>query len=1105
MRASSWAREASDEQITAVVGPASMARGRQYADSGAIQTLIERADGQVLLGTVSGSGRSLYQTIVEVFEPHPRHLFTGRCSCPMSYNCKHVAAVVIAARNAAIERTPIADWEETLRPLVGTPVPQDAVDLPIAAFEVSLVSGQPRSRGATAERVELRPLKQGRTKRWVRTGASWTDLGSPWGRGGVRPDHQGLIADVLTLFRGTASGQHYGFSNVTVHLDDLGPGVWPLLRRAAALGMPLVAGSDIASVSLHEEQARLALDVTRQEDGGLVVTAQILLHDDHLDGTVVVLGSPAHGVAVLDDQGVLHLAALADAPAETLATVVAANRPIRVPAADTQRFLDLYYPVLSRQVSVGSSDDSVTLAEAVPPRLELIVTFDEGHRCSLAWGFVYGATDEQATDEQATNDHAADSGPASRGTRVGLDFAVYDPPRDLETEQALLASLIELQRMPALQHRAASGALHPVAAITLTGVSTATFAADVLPLLRQRSDVIVTVTGEPAAYVEADTAPVVHLKTTDGPDGGQQSDWFDLQVTVSIAGEHVPFAPLFSALTAGEDVMLLDSGTWFTLDRPELQSLRTLIDEARELSDPGSDTLRVTRYQVSLWEELMALGVVDEQSERWSRAVGGMRGLGQAEPPQVPAALAATLRPYQQEGFAWLCALWDGGLGGVLADDMGLGKTVQVLALLVRAQQRSQLEQPILVVAPTSVVGTWVDEAAKFAPDLVVVPITSTQKRRGKSIEAAATGAHVVVTSYTLLRLEDTAYRDVAWSGVVLDEAQFVKNHRSKTYSAVRRLGAPFTLAVTGTPLENSLMDLWSMLSLAAPGLFPKPEVFAQRYRKPIESGEAPEQLAILRRRIRPFMLRRTKADVAPELPPKQEQTLHIELSAAHRRIYQQHLQRERQRVLGLLEDMDRNRVAIFRALTALRQMALDPSLVDQAYAGKATSAKIDALLEQVQELAAEGHRALVFSSFTGFLALVRARLDEAGIGYSYLDGRTRNRPERIKGFREGNDPVFLISLKAGGFGLTLTEADYVFVLDPWWNPAAESQAIDRTHRIGQTRSVMVYRMVSADTIEDKVVALQDRKRELFATVIDDGEFSSGAMTPDDIRSLLEA
>ncbi len=251
-------------------------------------------------------------------------------------------------------------------------------------------------------------------------------------------------------------------------------------------------------------------------------------------------------------------------------------------------------------------------------------------------------------------------------------------------------------------------------------------------------------------------------------------------------------------------------------------------------------------------------------------------------------------------------------------------------------------------------------------------------------------------------------------------------------------------------------------------------------------------------------MLRRTKAEVAPELPDKQEQVVHVELSPGHRRIYGQHLQRERQRVLGPLADLDHNRIAIFRALTLLRQLSLDPALVDPAYAGKAPSAKLDALLEQLREVIAEGHRALVFSSFTGFQKLVRDRLDDAGIGYSYLDGRTRDRPKQITAWRTGDDPVFLISLKAGGFGLTLTEANYVFILDPWWNPAAEAQAVDRTHRIGQTRSVMVYRMVSQDTIEDKVVALQARKRDLFAKVIDGGELSGAALSADDIQDLLQ-
>jgi SNF2 family DNA or RNA helicase len=303
--------------------------------------------------------------------------------------------------------------------------------------------------------------------------------------------------------------------------------------------------------------------------------------------------------------------------------------------------------------------------------------------------------------------------------------------------------------------------------------------------------------------------------------------------------------------------------------------------------------------------------------------------------------------------------------------------------------------------------------------------------------------------------------------------------------------------------VQNNLMDLWSMLSIVAPGLFPSPQRFTEHYRTPIERGGDADVLAALRRRIRPLMRRRTKEQVAAELPPKQEQVLEVVLNPRHRKVYDTHLQRERRKVLGLVDDLQRNRFTIFRSLTLLRQLALDASLVDEAHVG-IRSSKADAFLEHLQEVVAEGHRALVFSSFTGFLGTVRKRLDAEGLPYAYLDGRTRDRQRRIELFRSGQAPVFLISLKAGGFGLNLTEADYVFVLDPWWNPAVEAQAVDRTHRIGQDKTVMVYRLVAAGTIEEKVMALQERKRDLFARVLDDdGRALSGVLTAEDIRGLF--
>ena len=316
--------------------------------------------------------------------------------------------------------------------------------------------------------------------------------------------------------------------------------------------------------------------------------------------------------------------------------------------------------------------------------------------------------------------------------------------------------------------------------------------------------------------------------------------------------------------------------------------------------------------------------------------------------------------------------------------------------------------------------------------------MTRSQAKRHRPLGADTEGADIVVTSYALLRIDQAAYAEQTWSGLILDEAQFVKNHRAKTYQAARAVPARTKLAITGTPVENSLMDLWSMLSLTAPGLFPSAERFTDYYLRPIERDGDGLRLAQLRRRIAPLVLRRTKDLVAGELPPKQEQVLEVALQPKHARIYQTHLQRERQKVLGLIDDLDDNRFTILQSLTLLRQLALDPALVDAQHEGVAAS-KTETLVEMLSEVAQEGHRALVFSQFTSYLRRVQERLSAAGLSTAYLDGSTTDRQQVIDGFRRGDASVFLISLRAGGFGLNLTEADYCFVLDPWWNPGGRA------------------------------------------------------------------
>ncbi|MDQ1138016.1 SNF2 family DNA or RNA helicase [Microbacterium sp. SORGH_AS 1204] len=627
---------------------------------------------------------------------------------------------------------------------------------------------------------------------------------------------------------------------------------------------------------------------------------------------------------------------------------------------------------------------------------------------------------------------------------------------------------------------------------------------EALPRLQSLDHVRVHLAGEHPAYRASPEAPVVHLST--GDDDG--SDWFDLHARVSVGEVEVDFTALYTALALGDRVLFLGEGEYVRLDTPKFDRLRAVIDEARTLADRPVGELKLNRYNVGLWDDLSELGMLAAHEAEWWLRVRGLTDEAALTPVDPPSGLRATLRDYQRTGLDWLHFLRAQGLGGILADDMGLGKTVQTIAMMEAARADDPTMAPFLIVAPTSVVGNWARECAQFAPELDVRVITATRARRATSIADAAAGAHVVVTSYALFRLEQEQYAEVAWSGLVLDEAQQIKNPSSRGYRAARALAVPFTLVITGTPMENNLLELWALVSLVAPGLLGTRESFTELYRTPIEKRFDGERLDLLRRRIRPFLLRRTKELVAAELPPKQETVLEVTLHPAHRKLYDRRFHRERQRLLGLLDaDADGNRFAIFRSLTMLRQLALDPALVDE---GEAPSAKLDALEELLVEAAAEGHRVLVLSQFTRFLRAARQRCTEAGLASGYLDGTTTDRQAEIDRFRDGDDPAFFVSLKAGGVGLNLVEADYVVLLDPWWNPAVEDQAIDRAHRIGQTRPVIVYRLVSADTVEQKVVALREAKADLFARVLDGGDGSGEAfaggprLTADDIRSLLD-
>ncbi|QQZ15755.1 MULTISPECIES: DEAD/DEAH box helicase [Rhodococcus] len=1057
--------------IKAVLGTTTYTRGEQYARDNAVIQMSWDPAAKELWGEVAGTAREPYSTSAFIVSSIGRTVYRyGICTCPVGMNCKHVAALLITAMKQARSQAQAAvapTWERSLGSLLtADPFGDSGGRSPLAIqFRVQA------SAADAAPQLLVRPVQPG-SKGWIVGGLAWNKLGSQF----QHPAEQIRVLHEIHLL--SVGGLTYRRQNHT----DLDLGVfpsrqlWSLLDEATRVGVELIHSSKRLGALAPYRSAEVCLDATRDDaTGALVVRPVVRVDGEPVDAvTVGFIGVRAHGLFYVDADDRIHLARLDSVVPGPLQDLVRRRTPIEVPAAEEPRFLADFLPKLRNLATVISSDGSFVPPAISEPTLVMRASYHPDHEVAVDWEWLYTVGGDE---------HRAPLSARTPG----------DEYRDDTRERALLDEL------DIAWDRYGLGSTGPEAT-ALRGLDTMRFTTEVLPLLHGKSDVSIDVSGEPADYWEAGDSLAIGVSVT-ASEGG--TDWFDLGVTLTVEGRDVPFDQVFSALAAGKTELLLPDGAYFSLDKPELHTLRKLIDEARALRDRADGTLRLSRFQASLWDEFAALGTVERQATQWRQQVDGLMSPTTIGPAEAPSTLDAQLRPYQLEGFRWLAFLWEHELGGILADDMGLGKTLQALALICHARQSNPAAPPFLIIAPTSVVSNWESESARFAPDASVVAISDTRSRRRVPFDELIEGADIVVTSYTLFRLEFEAYAESAWSGLILDEAQFTKNHQSKIYQCVRRLETPFKLAITGTPMENNLMELWSLLSITAPGLFPNPARFTDYYRKPIEKQGDTELLAQLRRRIKPLMLRRTKEQVVKDLPPKQEQVLDVELHPRHRKVYDTHLQRERQKILGLLADVDKNRFTILQSLTLLRQLSLDAGLVDAEY-HDVPSAKVDALLEQLSDVVAGGHRALVFSQFTGFLGKIRDRLADAGIAHSYLDGSTRRRGDVLREFKEGAAPVFLISLKAGGFGLNLTEADYCFILDPWWNPATEAQAVDRAHRIGQTRNVMVYRLIAKDTIEDKVMALKAKKSALFASVMDADSLLSSSLDADDLRGLFE-
>jgi non-specific serine/threonine protein kinase len=611
-----------------------------------------------------------------------------------------------------------------------------------------------------------------------------------------------------------------------------------------------------------------------------------------------------------------------------------------------------------------------------------------------------------------------------------------------------------------------------------------------VPLLTQAGFEIFGEENLKAGKVNRNT-PTIRVNITSG------IDWFDLQAVVAYGDQQVNLRDVRRALKKGEHFIKLADGSVGQIPEEWLEKYKHLWDLAEETEDgyrindfhlPLVDTLLEDATQIQTPPDLV------QRRER-------LRSFEQIVPKPLPQGFTGELRPYQKAGFDWLHFLREYKFGGILADDMGLGKTIQVLAHLQSRRKQAQVESASLLVVPKSLIVNWQREAERFTPELRFLEFVGNARDKDT---ATFDQYDVILTTYGTMLRDVDVLRQYRFDYVILDESQAIKNPLSQSAKATRLLQADHRLCMTGTPVENNTFELWSQFAFLNPGLLGSMDFFKKEFASPIESEDDEETARLLRALVYPFILRRTKEQVAPELPPRSERVLYTEMTSRQNKLYTKTRERYRAELLGLIDSSGMNdaRMKILEGLLRLRQIAIHPALVEPTYRSEVP--KFELLLENLETLQSEGHKALIFSQFVQVLHLIQHELEARHIPYVYLDGQTRDRQTPVDIFQ--NDPAipfFLISLKAGGVGLNLTAADYVIHLDPWWNPAVEMQASDRAHRIGQDKPVFVYKLITRDTVEEKILQLQERKKALVENLITTESSFFKSLTADDVKVLF--
>ena len=1002
-----------------------------------------------------------------------RPLPMPRCSCGSDVGCIHVLAAIdltlsrivdplrAGAWHGLADELATPDWSRALAAIKDVRVPTGLGRRPrperLGARPLAFVLGRD-GMGQLLVTPWLMP-PEGDTPERAATGA---DL---WGSGHEPREEDRSVLGAFGLAKRTFSGRggvtarvergqdlHALLGHPRVHLDTgAGPrvavstGTLGLLVRPATAAGGADAGVEVQTAVDGEPVPMEALETPGKDDSSALVWI------DRAGARVKIVNPGEEPAAVA-----IVLASLAR---------VKGRFPAEAEPALMEQ-LDVLQGVLPLAVDPG------LVAEDVPPSTTLLVRLEllaHGLAVTLLALPLVGATPQPPG-----------AGPARVLSVVdGRRRQVW---RALEAERGAALALVEALQLPDPESAALTWELDDDAAAHALVTRVREAARD--------SGLLVEWVGH-----EVRCARGVRLDDFKVQVGGRKRDWFGVKGQVEVDGVSVGLAALLRALREGRTVLRADDGALLALGG-ELAARLAGLEQVLGRDDDGD--LAAGPAALITIADLVDDGAVLDGSPDFLALRDRMRASA-ARPCPVPETFRAQLRPYQAEGFRWLARLCGWAPGGVLADDMGLGKTLQALALLCERAA----EGPALVLAPTSVCANWRDEAARFAPGLRVSLYRDADRSTGVDALRGLGPGDVLVASYGLLVSNAAAFEEATFATLVIDEAQAVKNAATRRAQVVRALKAGFTVALSGTPLENHLGELWSLYRIVHPALLGSWPSFKLRFAEPIEQLGREDARLALAATIRPFLLRRTKAEVAPELPARTELVVPVVLSPPELQRYEE----SRRAIVAHLERIRdlpkaKKRIHFLAALTELRLLACHPRLRDRTSA--LPSAKLERFLELLPELSGGGHRTLVFSQWTRHLALVREALDAAAVRYLYLDGETppAERDALVRRFQGGEGALFLVSLRAGGSGLNLTGADYVVHLDPWWNPAVEDQATDRAHRIGQTRPVTVLRLVSRDTIEERVRALQERKRRLVDGVLE-GMGAASRLSLEELEALV--